>query len=126
MARARSALLALRKLFGDSSRPICLVDRERRIQYANKSLASWSGVDADVLVGQCCVYHGEGEANDAAQVAAGLAPPPECFLGQELERIVVLHRDGADRIRRATFLPLSTMRTSRDRSNLPSAVIPNM
>jgi PAS domain S-box-containing protein len=107
MARARSALLALRKLFGDSPRPICLVDGERCIQYVNKSLENWCGLNSEALVGQRCVYHGEGDNDHLNQIVATLAPPPECFLGQQFERVLTLHHNGSDHIRRATFLPLN-------------------
>ena len=106
------AAAPLTKLLHQSSRPIYVIDSERRIIYANSALASWLDLEPERIVGRLVEYHsvGSGErdtVHDATAPLADLCPPPRALAGQPCAgTISCVARDGRLAHRRAEFVPL--------------------
>ena len=111
MAR-KSTTPNLTKLLDQTSRPVYVVDRQRRIAYCNPALADWLDLDSERIVGRLVEYHSEttGEskaAHDAGAPLTDLCPPPTALEGNACEgTISCVLRDGRLVHRRAEFVPL--------------------
>lgn len=107
MSRLRTIAVDLAELLDDSVAPIYVLDDERRIVYCNAACAQWTGLKAADLVGQRCGFHTADEPG-AADVAAGLCPPPKVFCGHAQTAMVNCPRaDGRLVFRRGHFWPLA-------------------
>lgn len=110
MARKRSNISPLGRLFAGSTAPVYALDERRRIVYCNPACAAWLGVDLGRVIGLTCDYHSGSPDGSSAQIAAGLCPPPELFSQEEQEDDAgFVHRvDDAGVLsrRRARFLSL--------------------
>lgn len=107
MARKRSNITALSRLLATSPVPIYAVDEHRKIIYVNGACTEWLGVEVGELTGRRCDYHTPTESEEPIDVAAGLCPPPEVFLGERTTMEVARQTaDGRLNRRQAECLPL--------------------
>lgn len=99
---------SLPNLLAESTRPLYLVDGQRRIALANTALAEWSELPLAEIVGRLVEYHSEGLGEQGAPLT-GLCPPPAALAGEERQaNVSMLNRRGRLRYRRASFHPLPT------------------
>lgn len=108
MSHVQSSATELAQLFDESSVPVYVLDEDRRIVFANRACARWTGLPMKRLIGLHCAWHSDAEPGATAAAGAGLCPPPQVFSGQT--RIAVVHcptADGQTVYRRGHFLPLS-------------------
>lgn len=118
MSSSRSINSALVRLLGRCANPICVLDDQRTIRYANTACLEWLNVGADELINVRCDYHSSDQSERSEQIAARLCPPPEVFLGDRVTGQVARKTpDGALSYRSAEFLPL------RDDENLTCGVL---
>ena len=94
-----------------SSTPLLLVDSDRRLKFANQSLANWIGLPLEQIVGRLVEYHSEPTEEDSegrsGGVLTGLCPPPAALAGHRTRATLsCLSRDGRLKHRRGEFLPL--------------------
>jgi DNA-binding NtrC family response regulator len=107
-----AALGTLTKLLDQSSRPIYVVDGERRIVYCNPALAEWLDLETSRIVGRTVEYHSERAGGSGVEPGAEsplteLCPPPRALFGEPcLGTISCLARGGSLIHRRAEFVPL--------------------
>ena len=80
MPRPLSPGRLLLRTLEETATPLLVLDNQRRIVFASRSLGEWAGVDAERLVGLRCDYHTGGDV-PLTSVAAALCPPPEAFTG---------------------------------------------
>src|SRR5262245_18456950 len=80
MPRPLSPGRLLLRTLEETATPLYVLDSQRRIIFASRSLGEWAGVEADKLVGLRCDYHTGGDG-PLTSVAAALCPPPEAFAG---------------------------------------------
>ncbi|MBC8868553.1 MAG: sigma 54-interacting transcriptional regulator [Planctomycetes bacterium] len=111
MGRKRSNITVLSHLLATCPAPVYAVDDQRKIVYSNGACTEWLGIDVGDLIGQRCEYHSVGGSESVHDVAAGLCPPPEVFLGQRTNTEVACRTsDGRLSRRRAECLPLGDTR----------------
>ena len=107
MPRPRSIANTLVRLLDSSPQPMYVVSEQRKIVYCNTALAQWVGLPAEEFAGARCDYHANEQENRVAEVAAGLCPPPESFLGKRMDgEIACVGPAGQLRLRTAEFSPL--------------------
>lgn len=107
MGRKRSNITALSRLLATCPTPIYAVDEQRRVIYVNGACTEWLGVEVGDLTGRRCDYHTPADSEGPPDVAAGLCPPPEVFLGKRATVEVARQTaDGCLNRRRAECLPL--------------------
>ena len=107
MPTARSMTAELARLLAGVPGPVYLLDSERRLVYCNPACAQWLSAAAEELVGQTVDYHSSPAAEALSLKVAGLCPPPEAFAGRRTSSTIAALADGAERRRRAEFLPLA-------------------
>ncbi len=119
MPRKQANTDSLTKLLDESSRPIYVVDAQRRIVYCNPSLAAWIDLEPKRIVGRRVEFHSEehksAEAihSDSAPLT-DLCPPPHALAGEaSLGTISCLARGGRLLHRTAEFVPVSGAGQSR-------------
>lgn len=108
MSHVQSSAAELAQLFDESSVPVYVLDEDRRIVFANRACARWTGLPMKRLLGLRCAWHSDAEQGTVPAAGAGLCPPPQVFSGQT--RTAVVHcpaTDGQTVYRRGHFLPLS-------------------
>jgi DNA-binding NtrC family response regulator len=90
-----------------ATRPIYVLDDQRRIAYLNPACAAWLGLVADDLLGQRCDYRAEATGSVLADTAARLCPPPEAFRVAATGSVgMAALGNGAVSRRAAQFVPL--------------------
>jgi DNA-binding NtrC family response regulator len=98
---------ALARTFAESPVPIYVVDRRRRIVYANQALGDWLEVPVADLLDRQTAYHGDPSDSKIDAGLLGLCPPPSALRGQSQQgTISCVGRAGTLRHRRANFWPL--------------------
>jgi len=103
---SRSIASELLRQLDSSSVPLYLFDEERRLVFANRACADWTGVPVERLVGQIGSYTSTTHGQESAPVDR-LCPPPEVFGGQPARGFVyAVLQDGRLRRRSADFHPL--------------------
>ncbi len=108
MARTRNSGKDFTRLLEDSPLPVYALDDTRHIVYCNAACAAWVGVEAEMLVGQECVYQVPDATDPALLAAARLCPPPTVFAGQtQSAQVSALGAGGVLKFRSGTFFPLS-------------------
>ena len=116
MARTPATIDSLTKLLDQSSRPIYVVDSQRRIVYCNPALAAWIDLEPKRIVGRHVEYHSESSADAKADgpkdktsaPITDLCPPPKALAGEPcVGTISCLARDGRLLHRAAEFVPLN-------------------
>jgi DNA-binding NtrC family response regulator len=119
MPRKQAIADSLTKLLDECSRPIYVVNSQRRIVYCNAALAAWIDLPPKRIVGRRVEFHSEEPTSDAA-IGDDLAPltdlcPPPCALAGEagLGTISCLARGGRMLHRTAEFVPLGRTDKSR-------------
>jgi DNA-binding protein Fis len=110
-----SAAGTLSSLLDRSTRPIYVVDDQRRVIYCNEALAAWLDVARNRIVGRSVEYHSEppsGVSSDRDDSPlAGLCPPPRALDGIPCQgTISAMARDGRLAHRHADFVPLGASR----------------
>lgn len=112
MPRSQTIADSLIKVLDQSSRPIYVVDAQRRIVYCNPALAAWIDLEPKRIVGRRVEFHSEepklDEAgrSDAAPLT-DLCPPPHVLAGEAgLGTLSCLARGGRMLHRTAEFVPL--------------------
>ncbi|HTQ37877.1 MAG TPA: helix-turn-helix domain-containing protein [Pirellulales bacterium] len=107
MPSGRTSYPELLRLLAEVGEGVYLLDEQRRIVFANQSLADWLNVAPADLVGRTCRYQsGDGELLAAS--ADALCPPPEVFQGQKATGVVCKPAaDGHLERRCADFIPLA-------------------
>ena len=107
----------LTHLLDQTSRPVYVVDGERRVVYCNSALAAWLDIPPERIVGRLVEYHSEtaGAAKrDAAAPLADLCPPPRALAGEACRATIsCVARDGRLVHRHAEFLPLDSRANQR-------------
>lgn len=107
MARRRSSD-PLQDLFGVSSTPLFLVDRDRVILWMNTGCAELCGRTAEELVGEVCRHAGGVDPTTIAAITGALCPPEEVFQGREsLQPVYVPHVKGRESPRLIRFVPIT-------------------
>ena len=81
MAKSIFSKSVIARSLESSRAPAYLVDRKRRIVFANHRLIRWSGVSAACLAEAACEYHSLA-SDDDERARNGLCPPPQAFDGQ--------------------------------------------
>jgi DNA-binding NtrC family response regulator len=111
MPRSPTIADSLVKLLDQSSRPMYVIDAQRRITYCNAALASWMELEPKRIIDRRVEYHSEEPrpeevARDAAPLT-DLCPPPGTFAGDAMCGTVSCQdREGRIRHRAAEFVPL--------------------
>ncbi len=111
-----SAAGTLSSLLDRSTRPIYVVDDQRRVIYCNEALAAWLDVARNRIVGRSVEYHSEppsGVSSDRDDSPlAGLCPPPRALDGIPCQgTISAMARDGRLAHRHADFVTLGASRS---------------
>jgi DNA-binding NtrC family response regulator len=112
MARALAPADSLAKLLDESSRPIYVVDAQRRIVYCNAALAEWMDLPPKRIVERRVEYHSEEQksddkARDDTAPLTDLCPSPRALAGEAgAGTISCQARDGRVLHRAAEFVPL--------------------
>ncbi len=118
MARTRSTAARFARLLDAAGQPVYALDGAGQIVYCNHACLQWLGVEADTLVGRCCVYSSDASLVGPDAAAAGLCPPPEAQSGRSMSGVVIAASgDRLLRRRRASFLPFA------DRSGRPAGLV---
>jgi len=104
MPRRRQSAGELARLFDAVALPVYAIDQLGRLAYLNPACADWLGVEAEEMVGVACHYGVAQTGDAAAQIAAGLCPPPEVFQGERASAVV--SSPATSGARRAEFFPL--------------------
>jgi DNA-binding NtrC family response regulator len=104
---ARSGGWRWARELANSSTPVYLLDRHRRVLLFNAGCTEKTGWAADEVIGKTCDYVTEADAHSAAAVLAALAPPAEVWQGSPAEIPILLpHRTDPPRNLRIRFDPL--------------------
>jgi DNA-binding NtrC family response regulator len=131
MARTLSSSDSLTKLLDESSRPIYIVDAQRRIVYCNRALAWWIDLPTKRIVGRRVEYHSEEPKSDDkirgdSSPLTDLCPPPQALAGESSAGTISCQaRDGRMLHRAAEFVPLDSSMNekannkSREQDNEP-------
>src|SRR5262245_12107498 len=87
MARTLSPADSLAKLLDESSRPVYVVDTQRRIVYCNSALAEWMDLPTKRIVGRRVEYHSEeqraeGKVRGDTAPLTDLCPAPRALAGE--------------------------------------------
>lgn len=108
MARTRSHIAGLSRLLASAAQPVYALDAERTIVFANDACSTWTGLNADALLGRRCDFQSGYRSDGSADPVHGLCPPPEAFQGQRIT-FDAARRDsaGAWQTRSADCLPLN-------------------
>src|SRR5262245_32877048 len=80
MPRPLSPGRLLLRTLEETATPLYVLDSQRRIVFASRSLGDWAGAPAEKLVGLRCDYHTGGDG-PLTSISAALCPPPEAFTG---------------------------------------------
>jgi DNA-binding NtrC family response regulator len=119
MPRSQANVDSLTKLLDESSRPIYVVDAQRRIVYCNPALAAWIDWEPKRIVGRRVEFHSE-EPTSAVAIRGesapltDLCPPPHALAGEtSVGTISCLARGGRMLLRTAEFMPLAGGGNSR-------------
>jgi transcriptional regulator with PAS, ATPase and Fis domain len=132
MPRSKDIADSLTKLLDQSSRPIYVVDAQRRIVYCNAALAAWIDLEPKRIVGRRVEFHSEAPNQDnpaRGDVAplTDLCPPPGALAGEDRHGTISCQaRDGHMRHRTAEFVPLARAAKShrvREHNSRQSAVL---
>jgi len=103
MPRRGSIKTAFHGFVEDGEVRLALFDERRRIVYVSPAYAQWCGSSTDELIGSTCLF-------DSAAERGGLAPPPQVYDGQAVERTVYRQGDAAGPMSQvASFSPLTNM-----------------
>ena len=119
MPRSQAIADSLTKLLDTSSRPIYVVDAQRRIVYCNPALAAWIDLEPKRIVGRRVEFHSEEPKADAAirsdaAPLTDLCPPPHALVGDATSgTISCLARGGRMLHRAAEFVPLGRAEKSQ-------------
>ncbi len=112
MPRSQAIADSLTKQLDQSSRPIYVVDAQRRIVYCNSALSAWIDLEPKRIVGRRVEFHSEEpDTNNAVRrdtaPLTDLCPPPHALAGNAgYGTISCLARDGRLLHRAADFVPL--------------------
>ena len=112
MAHAIAPADSLAKLLDESSRPIYVVDAQRRIVYCNAALAEWMDLSQKRIVGRRVEYHSEeskadDKVRDDTAPLTDLCPSPRALAGAVgVGTISCQARDGRMLHRAAEFVPI--------------------
>jgi DNA-binding NtrC family response regulator len=107
MPRPPSQSRTLIRTLEGSRTPIYLLDRERRIVFANEALATWARRPLTELVGLRCEYHTSASVGGLLELAASLCPPPSAWdAGLAAGSVAVIDAQGRLDRREARFVPL--------------------
>ncbi len=107
MPRPPSQSRTLIRTLEGSRTPIYLLDRERRIVFANEALAAWARRPLAELVGLRCDYHTSASVGGLRELAASLCPPPAAWEDElAAGSVAVIDADGRLDRRAARFVPL--------------------
>ena len=106
MPSPRSSSQDLTRLLNSLRQPICILDDERRIVFANRACARWLEVQPADLGGQVA-RHQSGASERIEQAADAICPPPEVLHGRRVNAIVA-KPGGQTQIsqHQAEFIPL--------------------
>lgn len=100
-------------MLSESPLPIYVLDTQRSIVFANPAFGQWTGSDTKSWIGRICNYHTEGDRQDGDTQAAYLSPPPEVFLGKNIQgNVSCCGVDGQILTHRAQFIALSDQATT--------------
>jgi DNA-binding protein Fis len=121
-----SAAGTLSSLLDRSTRPVYVVDDQRRVIYCNEALAVWLDVARNRIVGRSVEYHSEppsGVSSDRDDSPlAGLCPPPRALDGIPCQgTISAMARDGRLAHRHADFVPLGASRSDTKARKTPGS-----
>lgn len=114
MARALAPADSFAKLLDESSRPVYVVDAQRRIVYCNVALAEWMDLPPKRIVGRRVEYHSEEQKSDEkvrddTAPLTDLCPSPRALAGEAgAGTISCQARDGRMLHRAAEFVPLDS------------------
>lgn len=107
MAKRKNKTIDFDHWLNNTTRPVFVLDTERRIRAFNagcESLCGWTAAD---VIGAICHYGSVSDVAGAAALAASLCPPPEVFAGEEASAPAYLaHRNGEALPRMLHFFPL--------------------
>ncbi|MFO0919425.1 MAG: PAS domain-containing protein [Planctomycetaceae bacterium] len=91
----------------NSTTPMFLIDRDRRLQLFNLGCTLWTGWPADDVIARVCDYVAEPDSQSREAVLSVCAPPPEVWQGRPVEIDLWLpHRSEPPRQVRIRFQPL--------------------
>jgi DNA-binding NtrC family response regulator len=124
MGRSRATIAQLTRVLDGSVLPIFVLDDQRQIVFWNAACAEWTGLPADAMLGQRCVYQAadaqvESVISSVARsggtvpaavtaLASGLCPPPEVFSGHRRRlRRSCIAADGRPLNRWVEYVPLT-------------------
>jgi len=114
MARTLTAIDSLAKLLDESSRPVYVVDAQRRVVYCNSALAEWMDLPPKRIIGRRVEYHSEepktdGKLRDDMSPLTDLCPSPRALAGQSCAGTISCQaRDGRILHRAAEFIPVDS------------------
>jgi transcriptional regulator with AAA-type ATPase domain len=117
---------SLTKLLDHCSRPVYLVDDQRRIIYCNPALADWTALDRGRISGRVVEYHSEARhhadtSRDSSAPLVDLCPPPSAFFGETSRgTISCVAQDGGLKHRLADFIPLDVAPNQRTKGRRAS------
>jgi transcriptional regulator with PAS, ATPase and Fis domain len=87
--------------------PFLLLDGDATLLFCNRALETWTGCQAEQLIGQSFRYRSSTSRQKHEIIAAALAPPPEAFQGQRCRILLTIDRITSQSRRYADFIPLS-------------------
>jgi DNA-binding NtrC family response regulator len=107
VAKRKKKTTELDYWLADGTRPVFVIDAQRRIRSFNAACQALTGWDAADVIGETCSYVSALEAAGSAALAASLCPPPEVFGGNEATLPAhIIHRQGEAIPRLLHFFPL--------------------